>query len=343
MGTLLDKPITEKETHTDAANGYRYGVSAMQGWRVEMEDAHIAKGSIEGLEDHGFFAVFDGHGGKEAALLSARDMMQKVREMPEYREYCSAPSSDHALLGRAMTNAFLSIDVDLREQLWESDKLERPDHSGCTAIAAIVTPTHIVVANCGDSRSALAVASEDIAVPMSEDHKPNNPEEMERIHNAGGTVSMKRVDGDLAVSRALGDFQYKDRPDLKPEQQKVSPEPECRVHVRNLASDQALIIACDGIWDVMSNEQCCTYVAELIKTTGETDAGLICEELLDECLRKGSRDNMSAIVVAFPKAFEAVGTGGVAALRQRREAEEAKRAAEEQADEGAYDARPEAS
>ena len=66
MGTLLDKPITEKETHSDAANGYRYGVSAMQGWRVEMEDAHIAIGSIEGLEDHGFFAVFDGHGGQEA-------------------------------------------------------------------------------------------------------------------------------------------------------------------------------------------------------------------------------------------------------------------------------------
>ena len=64
MGTLLDKPITEKETHSDAANGYRYGVSAMQGWRVEMEDAHIAIGSIEGLEDHGFFAVFDGHGGR---------------------------------------------------------------------------------------------------------------------------------------------------------------------------------------------------------------------------------------------------------------------------------------
>ena len=51
---------------------------------------------------------------------------------------------------------------------------------------------------------------------MSEDHKPNNAEELERIHNAGGTVSMKRVDGDLAVSRSLGDFQYKDRPDLKP-------------------------------------------------------------------------------------------------------------------------------
>ena len=232
------------------------------------------------MEDHGFFAVFDGHGGQEAAKLSARDMMQKVREMPEYREYCSgAPSSDPALLGRAMTNAFLSVDVDLRKTLWESDERERPDHSGCTAIAAIVTPTHIVVANCGDSRSALAVASEDVAVPCRRTTS--------RTTGGDGAHSQRRRDGVGEARRrrprrvARWRLPIQGSPDLKPEQQKVSPSrvPGPRAQP---ASDQALIIACDGIWDVMSNEQCCTYVAELIKATGETDAGLVCEELLDD-------------------------------------------------------------
>jgi hypothetical protein len=63
------------------------------------------------------------------------------------------------------------------------------------------------------------------AIALSEDHKPYNPGEHERIDKAGGYVSMKRVDGDLAVSRALGDFQYKNREDLPPQQQKVTAHP----------------------------------------------------------------------------------------------------------------------
>ena len=75
----------------------------------------------------------------------------------------------------------------LRAELW-TDK-ERQDHSGCTAIAAIVTPDTIVVANCGDSRSALATRVDPSGiVAMSDDHKPCNVGETERIKNAGGTV-----------------------------------------------------------------------------------------------------------------------------------------------------------
>jgi hypothetical protein len=84
MGTLLDKPITEKETESGEANGARYGAAAMQGWRVEMEDQHCAVGSIPGLETHSFFAVFDGHGGKEAAIYSAKHILNRIQEQPKY-------------------------------------------------------------------------------------------------------------------------------------------------------------------------------------------------------------------------------------------------------------------
>ena len=80
----------------------------------------------------------------------------------------------------------------------------------------------------------------DAAVAMSEDHKPYNDSEKERIVKAGGFVSMKRVQGDLAVSRALGDFVYKNTELPQPEQQ-VSPEPEIRIHERDSSADQVRV------------------------------------------------------------------------------------------------------
>jgi len=139
---------------------------------------------------------------------------------------------------------------------------------------------------------------------------------------------MRRVDGDLAVSRALGDFQYKDRPDLPPEAQKVSAEPDCRTHTR-LRADQVLILACDGIWDVMSNADAAD-LARALGQEGEKDLGLICEELLDQCLAKGSRDNMSVVAVAFSGFHTASEGGGVIARRTARAEEEAMQAAAEQ-------------
>lgn len=93
------------------------------------------------------------------------------------------------------------------------------ERSGCTAVAVMLTPTHIVTANAGDSRALLSRGGAN--VELSFDHKPGNAGETARIVAAGGVVSFKRVDGELAVSRALGDFQYKDK-DLSPEKCKVS-------------------------------------------------------------------------------------------------------------------------
>jgi len=87
--------------------------------------------------------------------------------------------------------------------------VSKQDTSGCTAICAIITPTHVVVGNAGDSRGV--IFSSDGAKQLSRDHKPYLDDERKRIEEAGGMVSMQRVDGDLALSRSIGDFQYKDR------------------------------------------------------------------------------------------------------------------------------------
>lgn len=104
-----------------------------------------------------------------------------------------------------------------------------------------------------------------IAEPLSIDHKPNLPREEKRIKEAGGEVSFdNRVDSMLAMSRALGDCQFKCNPRLEPAKQKVSVIPEVKV----VSTEQAkfLILACDGIWDVKSNEEVVNWLNSRLKT-----------------------------------------------------------------------------
>lgn len=92
------------------------------------------------------------------------------------------------------------------------------------------------------------------------DHKPTDTKEHARITDAGGKVLNGRVDGGLALSRAFGDFEYKMRSDLPPVRQKVSAEPDCIYVHRRPGHDEFVLLACDGLWDVSSNEQVCVCV-----------------------------------------------------------------------------------
>lgn len=201
--------------------------------------------------------------------------------------------------------------------------LLKGDRSGSTSVAILLTPSHIICANAGDSRSILVRSG--VAFPMSFDHKPTTACEHGRIVNANGLVHMKRVDGDLAVSRGLGDFRFKGNGDLKAEHQKVSSCPDVLVNPRNHSSDEMIILACDGIWDVLNNQECAKTVQDLLDE-GETNVDLVCEEILDICLEKDSRDNMTFCMVALPACKMMTeeektksGKGGVAARREARE------------------------
>lgn len=111
---------------------------------------------------------------------------------------------------------------------------------------------------------------------------------------------IQRVNGSLAVSRALGDYEYKNVEGRGPCEQLVSPEPEVFVHERNDEKDEFLVLACDGVWDVMSNVDLCDYVRSRLLLTDDLES--ICNQVVDTCLFKGSRDNMSIVLVTFPGA-----------------------------------------
>ena len=241
-------------------------------------------------------------------------MIQFIEKTKQWKEYLNTGCTDLNFLSQALEQAFLDIDVALLEHQHNSGG---NDVSGCTSVTVMITPTHIVCANSGDSRSVLGTGDSSFEA-MSEDHKPSDEKERKRIENAGGTVQWKRVNGDLAVSRALGDFQYKNRPDLPPQEQKVSCFPDIKIQPRS-TQDDVLILACDGLWDVMTNEEAISLCREIYQS-GESSMELLAEEMIDLALIKGSRDNISAVVVKLPGAkIGPIEYGGVMKRRGQRE------------------------
>jgi len=192
------------------------------------------------------------------------------------------------------------------------------DLMGSTAIVVLVDhgdgaasgsrPKRLIVANCGDSRAILCRKGE--ALEMSEDHKPENPEEEARIEKAGGHVAKvhpspcARVDGwGLNLSRALGDFHYKARSDLPPHAQKVIAVPDVRT-LELCDEDQFLLLGCDGIFELHTSPDAIHVVRNSLQ--GGATLRKAVEELLDASCSpnpiktqgKGT-DNCSSILVRF--------------------------------------------
>lgn len=277
-----------------------------------MEDSHIAV-DMPSQPDHLFVAVFDGHGGAGAAKYAATNLVATIEKTDQWKAYVDGGAADVEYLGNALREAFLNVDKDMRE----FQNSVSNDTSGCTAVTAMITPQYIICANAGDSRCVMGTSR--MAKALSEDHKPSDENERKRIEAAGGVVNWKRVDGDLAVSRALGDFQYKQRFDLPAPEQKVSCFPDIMMHERT-SEDDVLLLACDGLWDVMTNSEAIDLVRKIYES-GETSVAKMAEEMVDISLEKGSKDNISAIIVRLPGAVIGPPTqGGVERLRAHRNA-----------------------
>ncbi|KAI7857112.1 phosphatase 2C-like domain-containing protein [Circinella umbellata] len=286
MGQTLSEPITEKHSSKDNDKRFAYGASAMQGWRLTMEDAHTTLLKLEDT-DASFFGVYDGHGGATIAQYTGQILHKKIRESSHF---------DKNEFKEALKDGFISIDKDLSE-----DGNFAYDPSGCTAVTALVTPDNrIFVANAGDSRSVISVKGKSKA--LSFDHKPVDRAESQRIIAAGGFVEFGRVNGNLALSRAIGDFEFKQNPQLPPEEQIVTCDPDIIEHTMT-KDDEFLILACDGIWDCMTNQQAVDFVREAI--AAKTPLDEICEMMMDHCLAPDSEvgglgcDNMTLVIVGI--------------------------------------------
>uniref|UniRef100_A0A6J0T9H5 Probable protein phosphatase 1N n=1 Tax=Pogona vitticeps TaxID=103695 RepID=A0A6J0T9H5_9SAUR len=291
---FLEVPRTEKLLEQGEAGGIKYALGSMQGWRAHMEDAHSLQPQLPSpLVGWAFFAVYDGHAGHTVAQFCAQHLLDHLLAT-EALSGQTEEEEDPEVVKEAVRQAFLTLDKRM-QALSQAEAWER---AGTTAVGVLVSPRHFYFINLGDSRALLCRSG--TVNFYTDDHKPTKPRERERIENAGGTVTLQRVNGSLAVSRALGDFDYKGVAWCSPTQQLVSPEPEVDQLPRCPEEDEFLVLACDGIWDTFDNAGLCAFVRSRLCLSGNPRD--VCECVLDTCLYKGSRDNMTCIVVCFPAA-----------------------------------------
>lgn len=172
--------------------------------------------------------------------------------------------------------------------------------AGCTANVVLITKKQIIVANAGDARCYLFTKDGKYEA-LSEDHKPELPEELARIEKAGGYVKEGRINENLNLSRALGDLEYKKNPNMKPEEQMISAEPD--IVVREITPEfDYLLMGCDGIWETKTEEEIGKMITE--KESEEMTKDKISEYLLDQLIAKETSDgtgcdNMSCILIKF--------------------------------------------
>lgn len=166
----------------------------------------------------------------------------------------------------------------------------------------------IYVANAGDSRCTMGKAG--ATVEMSIDHKPESDIEIARITKAGSTITDGRVDGNLNLTRSIGDLKYKGREQLTPEEQAITANPD--TYCFDLTDDiDFIIMGCDGIWEKKSNEEMVSYVYDKLKQQkekGEEDLKKIVYDLLQESIAEDVKeaqgvgcDNMTCILINFKK------------------------------------------
>uniref|UniRef100_A0A0C9S7D5 protein-serine/threonine phosphatase n=1 Tax=Wollemia nobilis TaxID=56998 RepID=A0A0C9S7D5_9CONI len=290
-----------------------HGMVSVCGRRREMEDAVAILPAFSSAKDSSplhYFGVYDGHGGSQAALY-CKDRLHEV--LAEELKSCDDTQVE-VEWQKAMSSSFNKVDAEVvgggacRNDCKTSGESEclcehtiASETVGTTAVVAVVGSHSIIVANCGDSRAVLC--RDGVAVPLSDDHKPYRPDEMSRIESAGGRViywNGHRVFGVLAMSRAIGD-KY-----LKPY---VISEPEVTVTERT-DGDECLILASDGLWDVLSNEVVCDVARKCLSGRlpsggmislsddgGESPSSAAAALLTKLAFARGSLDNISVVVV----------------------------------------------
>ncbi|KAK8388268.1 hypothetical protein O3P69_020274 [Scylla paramamosain] len=173
----------------------------------------------------------------------------------------------------------------------------RTDMSGSTAVVAVLDGEMLVIGNVGDSRAVMADLKGS-TIPLSFDHKPNQLKERRRIKEAGGFITFTgvwRVAGVLATSRALGDFP------LKEPRQLITAEPD--VLTFSLTDHRAhfIILATDGLWDVMTNEEAVAFVRDHLH---EPDHGA--KALTMHAFHRGSQDNITVAILNVSKLLRKV-------------------------------------
>ncbi|SCU82932.1 LAMI_0C01398g1_1 [Lachancea mirantina] len=251
-------------------------------FRKTMEDVHTYVENFASRLDWGYFGVFDGHAGNQASkwcgsqlhtVIEKRILEDETRDVRD-----------------VLNESFIDVDECINSQL--------SGNSGCTAAVGILRwevpdrlPTGLIdldqhkrmlyTANVGDTRIVLFRDGQ--SVRLTYDHKASDSLEMQRVEQAGGLIMKSRVNGMLAVTRSLGDKFFDSLVVGNP----------FTTSVEITTTDRFLIIACDGLWDVVEDQKACEMIKNL------TDANEAAKKLVRYALENGTTDNVTVMVVFF--------------------------------------------
>eukprot|EP01125_Pyxidicula_operculata_P006166 TRINITY_DN214_c0_g1_i1.p1 TRINITY_DN214_c0_g1~~TRINITY_DN214_c0_g1_i1.p1 ORF type:complete len:1338 (-),score=304.60 TRINITY_DN214_c0_g1_i1:220-4233(-) len=308
------KKIVKKYSAVDQdVMSYRkkLGWAEMRGRRPDMQDTVVITPSFRDNPYRTLICTFDGHSGQKSAELCAKRFVSvlsdKINDLENtkyepFSDLSSGKESGEGLSFLKASKVKNSADGGRRprfgnEQLkptefeivltqtynmLHSEISEKGFVDGTTALSVLVEfdNNRVIIANAGDQRVVLC--RDGSPVQLTVDHKPDEPTEKARVYKEGGFVNeQKRVDGILSVSRSLGDSSL---------QPKVTSVPDIFVVDPIHTTDKFLIIACDGVWDVLSNEEAVKIVEKHINPVAAAAA------LRDAAYSLGSGDNLTVIV-----------------------------------------------
>ncbi|XP_050372663.1 probable protein phosphatase 2C 13 [Argentina anserina] len=252
--------------------------------RIDDLSAHVGPLSNSSLPS-AFYAVFDGHGGPEAATYIKSNAMRLFFEdvdLPHAEDFGGTFFKE---LENSHKKAFLLADQAL------ADEHSVDGSCGTTALTALVLGSQLLVANAGDCRAVLC--RKGVAFDMSQDHKPTYLPERRRVEQLGGYIDDGYLNGYLSVTRTLGNW------DFKLQLGSSSPliaEPDVQ-QIMLTEDDEFLILSCDGIWDVMSSQYAVSLVRRELRK--HNDPQQCARELVKEALRLYASDNLTVIVVCL--------------------------------------------
>lgn len=234
-----------------------------------MEDRSIVMKKLTDLPNTHLFAVFDGHGGQACSEFAEAHFPGAL-----FRAWVNEAATPES----ALIHAFEDVDLAFLKHT------SAEENSGCTALAALIVHPILYVANAGDCRCVLS-RKDGTAIDLSKDHVATDSDEKARVYARGGFVSVTgRVQGCLMVSRAIGDRSIK---------RYISATPE--VITKQLTpDDDFLILASDGLWDVVSSQEAASLVRSTVRVPD-----LAAKRLCLKALELGSDDNISVIIVFF--------------------------------------------
>jgi protein phosphatase PTC2/3 len=264
---------------------------SIQGTRATMEDTWTCidclTSELPALGDSyhfSYYGVYDGHCGDQAARLCRDQLHRRVAETP------------HFLQGN-VEQAFITGMLGLDRAIIQAGQDENWN-AGATVASAFIVDGALYTANLGDSLVVLAqrtdASADPTAVVLATVHKATVPDEKKRIIDAGGMVMSGRVFGDLAISRAVGDKQYK-----KPvcDADFISSVPHTTKVLLSPTQHEFIVLATDGLWDKVTPQETVKHVAALRAQTPQPSVHEIARSLVDLASQRASSDNITVLVV----------------------------------------------